>query len=228
MARLVLKLDGNVLGEYALSNTAVTIGRLPDNDIHIDDLSVSGHHAKIVLEDGQYAVHDESSTNGTYVNGQKLAYAVLTNEDSVLIGRHLLVFEEEKAAPVAARPLAAAPPAMGAVPNPVPVKITSPLDKKQTVTITVMAGKTDQQEYVLGAQSAVIGKSEGANIRLTRWFAPKVATTIYYRDGKYYIGESQTPTPVRVNSEVVQGEKLLEPGDTILVDDVTLIFNARK
>ncbi len=227
MARLVLKLDGNVLRDHPLTNAAVTIGRLPDNDIHIDDLSVSGHHAKILLEDGQYVVYDENSTNGTYVNGQKVARAVLAKEDSVLIGRHLLMFEEENAEVVPEKSeskAVAVAPQVEADPS---KQAAIPRDKKHTVAITVMEGKTDQQAYVLGTRSVMIGKSDAADIKLTRWFAPRIATTIQHRDGKYYIGESQTPTPVRVNSEVVQGERLLEPGDTILVDDVTLMFDVQ-
>ena len=229
MARLVLKLDDSVLRDYALSGTAVTLGRLQDNDIQIDDLSVSGHHAKLVLEGGHYVVYDENSTNGIYVNGEKVQRAVLRNEDAVLIGRHLLLFEEEKkeAVPVKAVALPASMP-LGAAANPTPVRITSALDKQTTGVLKVMSGKTDQQQYVLAGDTFVIGKSETANIRLLRWFAPKIATTIHHRGAKYHIEESQTPTPVRVNNEVVAGERLLEPGDTILVDDVTLVFDLHQ
>jgi pSer/pThr/pTyr-binding forkhead associated (FHA) protein len=216
VARFYLKLDNVVLREYPVSDAPVTIGRLPDNTIHVDNLSVSGHHARIVLENGQWVLYDEGSTNGTYVNGQKVSRAVLANGDTVNIARHVISFADEPVSevPAAAVPRAAPPAAVAA-----PVTPAKPVGR-----ITVLSGKTDMQEYALTGMENVIGKSESAAIHLTRWFAPKVAATIRQRNGKYFITESPTPTGVRVNSEIVHGERELVSGDTILVDEVTLSF----
>lgn len=211
MARLYLKLDNVVLQEYAMADAPITIGRLPENTIQIDNLSVSGHHARIVQEQGQFVLYDENSTNGTYVNGQRVERAVLANGDTVHVGRHILSFEEDGSAPVAAP---APPPVFAAPEEPVGV-------------ITVLSGKTDQQEYTLTNDQTLIGKSEQASIHLLRWFAPKIATVIHRRNGKYFIAESATAIAVRVNSEVVHGERELSPGDTILVDEVTLGFDLK-
>jgi hypothetical protein len=91
--------------------------------------------------------------------------------------------------------------------------------------LLVTSGKTDRQDYKLTHDETVIGRNEAAQVRLLRWFAPKIATIIRRRDGKYFIAESSTPTPVRVNSEVVFGERELVSGDTLLVDEISLIFN---
>jgi len=48
MARLILSLDGQVLAEYNMTKERYTIGRLPDNDVRIDNVAVSGHHALII------------------------------------------------------------------------------------------------------------------------------------------------------------------------------------
>src|ERR1700693_6048966 len=95
MARLYLKLDNVVLREYAIPDQPVTIGRLPDNTIHVDNLSMSGHHARIVREDGAFVLYDETSTNGTYVNGQKVARTVLASGDTIHVGRHSISFTED-------------------------------------------------------------------------------------------------------------------------------------
>jgi hypothetical protein len=217
MARLYLKLDNVVLREYAISERPVTIGRLPDNTIQLDNLSVSGHHARIVRENGAFVLYDENSTNGTYVNGLKVGRTVLADGDSVHVGRHMIAFTEEAAG--AGAPLAfastqpTAPPVFGAP------------TKTRLGVLTVLSGKTDQPEYVLVNAQTVIGKSEGATIQLMRWFAPKVAAIIYCRDGKYSITESQTQIAVRVNSEVVHDERELAAGDNILVDEISMIFN---
>jgi pSer/pThr/pTyr-binding forkhead associated (FHA) protein len=48
MARLILSLDGQVLAEYNMTKERYTVGRLPDNDVRIDNAAVSGHHGLII------------------------------------------------------------------------------------------------------------------------------------------------------------------------------------
>jgi predicted component of type VI protein secretion system len=227
MARLYLKLDNVVVREYPLSDAPVTIGRLADNTIHVDSLSVSGHHARLAKENEGWVLYDENSTNGTYVNGQKVTRTVLVPGDTVHVGRHIIEFSDEPNA-VAEAPAVPSPAAAPVVTTPVEAAPEAPVAQKAPVAVvTVLSGKCDQHEYVLTGQSNVIGKSEAAAVRLTRWFAPKVAATILQRDGHYYITESKTPIAVRVNSEAVHVERRLAPGDTILVDEVSLSFSLR-
>ena len=233
MARLYLKLDDILVGEYPVSNAPVTIGRLPDNTIHLDDIALSGRHARIVKENGHFVLYDENSTNGTYLNGHKVSRAVLAKGDVVHIARHSISFSDEDLPEVETAP-DPEPPILASLPKPEltkPVSVKPPTSAVAAPTagvIKVFSGKTDKQEYQLTAPVTVIGKGESATIRLLRWFAPKVATTIYLRQGKYYIAESQTHLPVRVNSEVVRGERELLHGDTILVDEVSLLFNLKR
>jgi pSer/pThr/pTyr-binding forkhead associated (FHA) protein len=79
MAKLYLKFEQSdqVLKEVALSQAPTTIGRLPDNNVQIDNLAVSGHHARISWEQGQYIVEDLGSLNGTYVNNERVGKAAL-------------------------------------------------------------------------------------------------------------------------------------------------------
>jgi predicted component of type VI protein secretion system len=199
MARLVLKLDNVVLREYAIEDRPITIGRLPDNTIPLDNLAVSGHHARIVEESGQYVLYDESSTNGTYVNGQKVARATLVNGDSIHVGRHVLTFVDELPEAQTAR-------AVG--------------------VLHVLSGKTDRGDYLLDRDQTVIGKNDSADVKLQRWFAPKVAAIIDRREGKYFL--TTGAAPVSVNSELVHEERELAVGDTISVDEVTLAFSLKS
>src|SRR5687768_6460434 len=57
----------------ALTGPRLTIGRLPFNTIQIIDRTVSGFHAELISEHGHYRLHDRGSSNGTFVNGQKIA-----------------------------------------------------------------------------------------------------------------------------------------------------------
>src|SRR3979490_2673246 len=70
MARLVLSLDSQVMAEYNMNKERYTIGRLPDNDIRIDNPAVSGHHSLIINILNDSFLEDLNSTNGTYVNGK--------------------------------------------------------------------------------------------------------------------------------------------------------------
>src|SRR3974377_2203714 len=70
MARLILSLAVNVLAEYNRNKERYTIGRLPDNDIRIDNPAVSGHHSLIINILNDSFLEDLNSTNRTYVNGK--------------------------------------------------------------------------------------------------------------------------------------------------------------
>jgi pSer/pThr/pTyr-binding forkhead associated (FHA) protein len=92
MARLVLHLDGQVLAEYNMSKERYTIGRLPDNDIRIDNPAVSGHHALVINILNDSFLEDLNSTNGTYVNGKIIKKHALQHADVITVGHHALRF----------------------------------------------------------------------------------------------------------------------------------------
>lgn len=92
MARLILSLDGQVLAEYNMSKERYTVGRLQDNDIRIENPTVSGHHSLIINILNDSFLEDLNSTNGTYVNGRLIKKHALQNGDVVTVGRHQLRF----------------------------------------------------------------------------------------------------------------------------------------
>ena len=96
MAKLYLKFESSVLKEVPVGQKGVvTIGRLPDNVLQVDNLAVSGHHCKIYWEADHYVIEDNSSLNGTYVNNQRVTKQVLKDNDSVLVGKHVVIFRDE-------------------------------------------------------------------------------------------------------------------------------------
>jgi len=97
MARLILSLDSQVLAEYNMSKERYTIGRLPDNDVRIDNPAVSGHHSLIINILNDSFLEDLNSTNGTYVNGKLIKKHALQNGDVITIGHHQLRFSDEPA-----------------------------------------------------------------------------------------------------------------------------------
>ncbi len=92
MARLILALDSQQLAEYNMTKERYTIGRLPDNDVRIDNPTVSGHHSLIINILNDSFLEDLNSTNGTYVNGKLIKKHALQHGDVVTVGRHQLTF----------------------------------------------------------------------------------------------------------------------------------------
>jgi len=98
MAKLILTLDGSVIREAPLDKEKVTIGRKASNDIQIENLAVSGEHARIVTILNDSFLEDLGSTNGTLVNGMPVKKHILQDNDIVEIGKYKLKFVVEAAA----------------------------------------------------------------------------------------------------------------------------------
>jgi len=78
----------------------LTVGRLGDNDVHLDDGSVSSHHAELVAREGGAVLVDKGSTNGTFINGEQVQGEVPVQEgDEIYFGGVRSVFMEPVAAP---------------------------------------------------------------------------------------------------------------------------------
>ncbi|MDE1169675.1 MAG: FHA domain-containing protein [Verrucomicrobium sp.] len=83
---------------FELSGPRVTVGRAADNAIPIPDPSVSSRHAELVLgDDGDYAIRDLDSTNGTRINGERVQHAALRRGDILRLGNIELRYESEHA-----------------------------------------------------------------------------------------------------------------------------------
>ncbi|MBC8211813.1 MAG: FHA domain-containing protein [Gammaproteobacteria bacterium] len=97
VAKLVMKSTTGEREEIPLTKETTTIGRKPSNDIHIDNLSVSGSHAQVItiLEDS--FLEDLGSTNGTYVNGKLIKKHALENGDKITLGKYQISYENSSA-----------------------------------------------------------------------------------------------------------------------------------
>ncbi|MDQ3623046.1 MAG: FHA domain-containing protein [Verrucomicrobiota bacterium] len=108
MPKLTVSLPDGASVTHDLNETIVTVGRVPDNSLHIDNASVSSRHATLTLVDGDYVLRDIGSTNGTRVNGQALAPETdqrLQDGDRVRFGQIEAVYASEN--PAEAQPMPA-------------------------------------------------------------------------------------------------------------------------
>jgi serine/threonine-protein kinase len=97
MPKLLLKYNDKVVKEIKLTDAVVNIGRKADNDLVIDNLAVSSHHARVARLDDGFVIQDTGSTNGIFLNGEKVAQHVLKGGDQVLIGKHVVIFQDDVA-----------------------------------------------------------------------------------------------------------------------------------
>jgi hypothetical protein len=91
-AVLVVKRGPNAGSKYLLDAEVTRIGRHPDSDIFLDDITVSRRHAEVTRAAGGYALGDVGSLNGTYLNRERVERGELANGDEIQIGKFKLVF----------------------------------------------------------------------------------------------------------------------------------------
>jgi pSer/pThr/pTyr-binding forkhead associated (FHA) protein len=90
---LVVRSGGGRAGEHFVPSGARTvIGRSPDCDVFLDDVTVSRRHAVLVEEGGRFSIEDQGSLNGTFVNHARVDRVELANGDEVQIGKYRLTF----------------------------------------------------------------------------------------------------------------------------------------
>ena len=105
MLRLLFKFRDSVLREIETEKTKITIGRTASNDIQVDNVAVSAHHARIVKQGRSCVIEDLNSTNGTFVNEKKITRKALKENDIITIGKHSLVVMPEKGRAKATSPV---------------------------------------------------------------------------------------------------------------------------
>jgi pSer/pThr/pTyr-binding forkhead associated (FHA) protein len=92
-ATLAIRAGGGRAGEtFPLNGDRLTVGRRPDSDIFLDDITVSRDHAILVRRGGEYYLDDCGSLNGTYVNRRRIESHRLTDGDELQIGKYKLAF----------------------------------------------------------------------------------------------------------------------------------------
>jgi hypothetical protein len=245
MPKLILKFDERELQECAVGTHPVTIGRLPDNMIVIDNPAVSGRHARVYKEGNHYVLEDLKSTNGTFVNDKPIARHTLLEGDTISVGKHSLVFTQKggEQAPAAAEASEQFVPEIGGtmmldttkhksllagLDQGRPSQMHSVIPKTAIPTaakagsVKVVSGNSSQSEFVLASVTTLIGKADNAQIKTKGWFKPKVSAAIARK------GEGYTVSPmgakVFVNSKQVTGRHDLSAGDMIEVSGLTLEF----
>lgn len=106
MAKIIISREARVLREVELSKARMTIGRHAHNDIVIEDRAVSGEHAAITIGAGTAVLEDLGSTNGTFVNGRRIARHQLADLDRLTLAKYQIEYLADPRPGAPAAPLA--------------------------------------------------------------------------------------------------------------------------
>lgn len=103
MIRLSVRFNGTVIQESEFDQDEITIGRNADNAVQIDNVTVSGKHARIIREENKhleekytYMIEDLESTNGTFVNDKRINLRILREKDMITVGKHTIAVSFRK------------------------------------------------------------------------------------------------------------------------------------
>ena len=219
MAKLVLSFNGVVVKEYELDKEVLTIGRKSDNDIHIDNLAVSGSHAKIFTLLNDSFIEDLDSTNGTFVAGNKITKHALKNGERIIVGQHELKYvnasdESDKS-------------------NFEETMIIHPDTEGMPGTEDITSANTSTGEPGSAKLELISGSNAGKELQLTKILTtlgrPDVqVAAITRRPGGYFLivvdAGKDGKRPLVNDTEIGQQQPLTD-GDVIEVADVQMRFN---
>lgn len=218
MLQILLKFNEIVLKVFQSDKAEITIGRNKKNDIQIDNLAVSNFHAKVERSGDNYVLEDLNSTNGTYLNENKIDKRELQDGDTAYIGKHSLTFLLEGGVSTG--------------------RDLSELDMEQTMMLDtekqrellekakpsppgsparlkVQEGESSQGEYELTERLTEIGKGERCHIRLEGMFAPKNLAYITRDPRGYTLIPGDNADKLRLNEESIDKGTALKNNDII-------------
>jgi pSer/pThr/pTyr-binding forkhead associated (FHA) protein len=237
MAKLILTFNKQVIREYPFDKDGITVGRNEDNAIVIDNLAVSGFHARIDRAGSEYILTDLQSTNGTFVNDQKVASHKLSHGDNIVIGKHVLLFLASDSDRVQG----------GKEETKLPLDRTVVLDtvkQRELLSKQKVVPQAPRAPEKIGVLSFIdgsglgdlelskkltkLGKAETSEIRLTGLLMAPTAATISRRPSGYAISFTGGMTKLKVNGKVVKESVQLKDFDTIELGSHKLQFYQKE
>ena len=235
MPTLTLKYKESSVREYDFQkDKSLTIGRNDSNDVIIENLAVSGRHAKIdQMEDG-FLLTDLKSTNGTFVNERLVSSHSLKHGDVIVIGKHTLVFayREGEAQP---EPV---PEEMdqtmimdteeyrSLLQKNIPKPVIQPSTTEPSGSLSFLSG--GEGEIELSKKLTKIGKSPTCDIVTSGLTVGKIAATISKRPAGYYLSYVGGMAKPKINGQIVKESAKLNEFDTIEIGPLKAEFIFQK
>jgi predicted component of type VI protein secretion system len=236
MPRLILMFKNKFLSAYPLAQEhGITIGRHNSNDIVVDNLAVSGYHARVDHQSDGFIITDLQSKNGTFINGSPIDKAVLGHKDTVTIGKHTLLADLTDE--LAVEDFAAVEGQAASAINSDKTMIldtpqgrqmrgeeTAPPEPPRPKLDAILFLEGGQGEFDLSKRSVFsFGKSSEADVILTGFWgllAGNPAATITKRAGDYFLRYSGGLIKPKRNGARVKGTVKLNHDDIVELGSV--------
>jgi pSer/pThr/pTyr-binding forkhead associated (FHA) protein len=219
---LVVKLKGRPLKTYPFAGQEMSIGRNPENDIVIDNLSVSRKHAVFTSSKDGFYIEDCGSKNGTLLNGKAVKRAKLNSGDTILLGKYVIAFEVPQGEGVSVGDLdqTVIIPNFRKAKKQTKLHIDYPLESEKNPRLC----RTSTREvYPLEGESFIIGKDRYSDIRIKGIFTPKRIAEIRREGNEFVLQRMGGQKKVTVNGEAID-EKTLEENDSIIIGSEEYVF----
>ncbi|MFN0118661.1 MAG: FHA domain-containing protein [Elusimicrobiota bacterium] len=253
MAKIYVKFNSAVIKEIPIDKDEISIGRKPNNDIAIDHPTISGFHGKIKKMGDHYIIEDLNSTNGTFLNGQRIKSGRIKHKDQVGIAGHVLEFITDKEPDNLPAPVENTPDlnqeepkkdsiesqremlrkSLGLPPKEESSSISeiqnnlSPeppkTDLKYGVIRIVSGGVNGQTEILLKDLVTYIGGADQSAIKIKGFLVPGLAAAISRRPEGYFLKAVKAGYP-KVNGTPVKEQIFLENGALIEAGGTNMVF----
>jgi len=211
----VLEDNESFNGTY-LNNRSVSRAVLGDGDVIVIGKHRIEFHSEVGKRDASSSSVTQDRTSGWQAQVEKAAPPQL---------EATMVLDTNKLKEMMAKMASAAAPVRPSGIALVTACESRAVRPRQIAMLTIVAGRTDRQQYLLSSKLSVIGKSMMASIRLKRWFAPRVAASIHQREDGYFLVRAAKNIRIKVNNaEVTQGQQELKSGDQFEVAGIVAKF----
>jgi len=221
MAKLIVTSKGDLVGEFPLSKECITVGRKSDNDIHIENPSISGYHAQVITILNESSIEDLNSTNGTFVNSRMVRKHALHDGDIISLGQHKLEYINELTSKDYTRTADRTVVMAGDAQVSAKQRMTAPQARSQELAnarVQITSGSNEGKELLLTKPVTTLGQP-----------GVLVAAISRKEDGFYIMlveGDDENNRP-QVNGETIDKDaRLLSPGDEINIGGVRMQFLA--
>lgn len=239
MPYLRLMYGNKLIDQYAVEyGNPLTIGRKESNHIVINNLAVSGVHARIESNQDGVFLYDLESKNGTFVNGKTTIKCRLKEGDQIVVGKHKMIFSEAEGG----KRMSGITPAISPAAQGLDETMVLDTSKHRDMISSILTGATSSSAkrkspipvllYVKGGAGKVvlrnkftrIGKEEANDIVVKGLFTGGRAATVTKRNDGYYVAHVNGLARTRINGKKVNTPQKLEHGDVLSVGKLKMKF----
>ena len=229
MAQLILTYKDKIISNQPVSpGTDLIIGRDPGCQLVIDHPSVSARHARVRLSGRRLSLTDLGSTNGTFINEDKVVDSQLAHQDWIRIGKHVIIVDLYDSLSLEATVQMLMTGVSGAADADGTIMLDMEIAQGQTGWAQLdylNFLQSDQPDFELSHKPVTIGKNRDADIVIRGFwslFAGQPSATITKQDGEYFLDHVAGMLKPKLNGMAIEGPIRLRHHDVIAVGPIKM------